>query len=77
MINSFVFSQDIPLMTNILYEMITTLHDKILNPIYLYLFHNDTLAEKNSLNGHFNKPSLNKWKEVCHFFCQVKSSCRK
>ena len=32
------------------------MHEKMLNAIYLYLFHNDTLAENNSLNGHSNEP---------------------
>ena len=56
MVNSFVFSLNIPVMINILSEMIKILHEKILNVIYLYRFHNDTLAENNSLNGHFNEP---------------------
>ena len=34
--------------------MIYILHEKMLNAIYLY--HNDTLAENNSLNGHSNEP---------------------
>ena len=45
MANLFVFSLDIPVMTNILYEMIKILHEKMLTLIYLYWFHNDTLAE--------------------------------
>ena len=36
MINIFVFSLDIPVMINILYEMIKILHEKMLNAIYLY-----------------------------------------
>ena len=59
MVNSFVFSLDIPVMINILYEMIKILHEKMLNAIYLYWFHNDTLAENNSLNGHSNQPWIN------------------
>ena len=59
MVNSFVFSLDIPVMINILYEMIKILHEKMLNAIYLYWFHNDTLAENNSLNGHSNEPWIN------------------
>ena len=59
MVNAFVFSLDIPVLINILYEMIKILHEKILNAIYLYWFHNDTLAENNSLNGHSNEP----WRE--------------
>ena len=59
MINSFVFSLDIPLINNILYEMITILNEKMLNAIYLYWFHNDILAENNFLNGHSNEPWLN------------------
>ena len=34
MVNSFVFSLDIPVMINILYKMIKILHKKILNAIY-------------------------------------------
>ena len=59
MVNSFLFSLDIPAMINILYEMIDILHEKILNAIYLHWFHNDTLAEKNSLNGHSKKAWIN------------------
>ena len=59
MVNAFVFSLDIPAMINILYEMIKILHVKMLNAIYLYWFHNDTLAENNSLNGHSNEPWIN------------------
>ena len=36
-------------MINILYKMIKILHEKMLNAIYLYWFHNDKLAESNSL----------------------------
>ena len=43
-------------MITILYEMIKILHEKNLNAIHLYLFHNDALAENNSLNGHSNEP---------------------
>ena len=43
-------------MINILCETIKILQEKILNAIYLYSFHNDTLAENNSLNGHSNEP---------------------
>ena len=46
-------------MINILYEMIKILHKKMLNAICLYWFHNDTLAENNSLNGHSNQPLIN------------------
>ena len=56
MVNSFIFSLDIPVMINILYEMIKILHERMLNAIYLHRFHNDTLAENNSLNGHCNEP---------------------
>ena len=59
MVNAFVFSFDIPVMINILYEMIKILRAKMLNAIYLYWFHNDALAENNSLNGHFNEPWIN------------------
>ena len=43
----------------ILYEMIKILHEKMLNAIYLYWFHNDTLAENKSLNGYSKKPWIN------------------
>ena len=56
MVNSFVFSLDIPVMIHISYETIKVLREKMLNAIYLYWFHNDTLAENNSLNGHSNEP---------------------
>ena len=59
MVNSFVFSLNIPVMINILYEMIAILHEKILNLIDLYWFLNDTLAENNSLYGHSNEPWIN------------------
>ena len=59
MVNSFVFLFDIPVMINILYKMIKILHEKMLNAIYLYWFHNGTLAEDDSLNGHSNKPWIN------------------
>ena len=59
MVNSFVLSLDIPVMINILYEMIEILHEKMLNVIYLHWFHNDTLAENNLLNGHSNQPWIN------------------
>ena len=53
------FSLDIPVMITILYEMIKILHEEMLNAIYLYWFHNDTLAKNNSLNGHSNQPWIN------------------
>ena len=56
MVNLFVFSLDIPVTINTLYEMTKILHEKVLSAIHLYLFHNDTLAENNALNGHSNKP---------------------
>ena len=55
MVNSLVFSLDIAIMMNILYKIIKILHEKMLNAIYLYLFHNDTLVENNSKNGHSNE----------------------
>ena len=42
-------------MIKILYEMIKIMDKKMLSAIYLYCFHNDTLAENNSLNGHSNE----------------------
>ena len=60
MVNLFVSSLDIPVMMNILNEMMKkSLHEKMLNAIYLYWFHNDTWEENNSLNGHSNKPWTN------------------
>ena len=46
--------------TVILHKMITILHEKILNGIYLYWFHNDTLAENNPPNDHSNEPWINR-----------------
>ena len=59
MVKQFVFSLDIPVTINILYEMIKILPEKTLNTIYLYWFYNDTLADYNSLNGHSNQPWIN------------------
>ena len=59
MVNLFVVSLDIPVMVNILYEMIKILLEKMLNAIYLYWFHNDTTEENTSLNVHFNEPWIN------------------
>ena len=59
MVNTFVFSLDIPVATNILYEMIKILHENMLNAIYLYWFYNDPSAENNSLNGHSNEHWIN------------------
>ena len=36
--------------------MIKILHEKMLNSIYLYRFHNDALVENNSLNDYSNEP---------------------
>ena len=49
MVNLFVLALDIPVIINILYEMIKILYNKILNTIYLNQFHNDTSEENNSL----------------------------
>ena len=49
MVNSFVFTLDIPVMFEIV-------HGKLLNIMYLYWFHNDTSNKNNSLNGHSNEP---------------------
>ena len=43
-------------MINVLYEIFKILGEKMLNVIHLYWFHNDALAENNSLNGHSNEP---------------------
>ena len=56
MVNLFVFSLDNPVMINILYKVIKTLQEKMLNAIFLYWFHNGTSEENNSLNGHSNEP---------------------
>ena len=58
-------------MINILYEMIKILHEKMWNTIYLYWFHNNTLAVNNSPNGHSNKLWINKGSP--YLMCQVKS----
>ena len=55
MVNSLVLPSDIAVMVNILYEIIKPLHEKMLNAIYLYWFHNDTSVENNSLNGYSNE----------------------
>ena len=59
MFNSFVLSLDAPVMINILDEIITIMHENMLNAIYLYWFYNDTLAENNSLKGHSNETRIN------------------
>ena len=59
MINWFVILLDIYVMINVLYEMIKILHEKMLNAIYFYWFHNDTSEKNNSLNGHSNEPWIN------------------
>ena len=62
MVNSCVFSVDIPVTINILYKVIKILHEKMLNVIYFYWFHSDTLVENNALNGHSNQPWTNEWR---------------
>ena len=64
MVDSLLLSLNIPVMINILYEMIKIMHEKMLNAIYLYWFHNDTLAENSSLNGHSNEPGKNGYRFV-------------
>ena len=59
MVNLFAFSLDVPVMINILYEMIKIVHEKMLNAIYLYWLHNNTSEENKSLNGHSNDPWAN------------------
>ena len=59
MVNLFVCSLDIPVMINVLYEIIKFLQEEMLNAIYLYWSHYDILAENNSLNGHSNQPWIN------------------
>ena len=65
MVNLFVFSLDNPVMINILYKVIKTLQEKMLNAIFLYWFHNGTSEKNNSLNGHSNEPfiPMNLWKQ--------------
>ena len=41
MVNSFVFSLDIPATINTLYEKIETLHEKILNALYAIMMQNN------------------------------------
>ena len=55
MVNSFLVSSEVTLMINILYEIIKILHEKMLNAIYLYWFHDNTSKKNNSLNGHSNE----------------------
>ena len=55
MVISFLVSLEIPVMIDILYEMIKILHEKMSNGIYLYWFHKDTLEKNNSLNIHSNE----------------------
>ena len=52
-----MFTVDV--MINILYAIIKILHEKMLNAIYLYWFHNDVSEENNSLNGHSSEPWIN------------------
>ena len=59
MVNSFLASLEIPAMINILYKMIKTLHEKMLNTIYLYWVHNDTSEKNSSLNSYSNNPWIN------------------
>ena len=59
MVNLILVSLEIPVVINILYEMIKILHKKMLNAMYLYWFHNDTSEKNNSLNGHSNEPWIN------------------
>ena len=59
MVNSFAFSLDIPVMINTLYKMIKIMLEKILNAMYLYWLHNNTLAENNSIYGYSNKLWIN------------------
>ena len=56
MIDLFVFSLNIPAMITISCKMIKIVDEKMFNVTAFYWFHNDTLAENNSLNGHSNEP---------------------
>ena len=60
MVNSFVVSLDITVTINILQETIKVFLEKTLESINLHWFHNDVSEENNSLNGHSNKPRINK-----------------
>ena len=59
MVDSFIYSLGIPVMIKILYKLIKTLHEKMLNAMHLHWFHNDVSKENNSLNGHSNEPWIN------------------
>ena len=56
-----MFRHDIPYMANQFFSldipvMIKIPHEKMLNAIFLYWFHIDTIAENNSINGHLDEP---------------------
>ena len=75
MINSFIFSLDIPVVIYILYEMIEILREKMLKAIYLYWFPNDTLAENNALNGHSSKrQTTNSWAKLITWIKKSRNS---
>ena len=58
-VNSFVFSLDIPVIFYILHEIVKILHQKMINVKYLDWFHNDASEKNNSLSGHSNEPRIN------------------
>ena len=59
MVNSFLFSLEIPVIISILYEIIKVMYEKVVNAIYSYCFHNNSSEKNNLLNGHSNKPWIN------------------
>ena len=54
-----VFSLYITIMINILHEIITILHEKLLKVIYFYWLHNDASEENSTLNDRSNGPRIN------------------
>ena len=58
-VTSFVVLLDLPVMINILYEMIKILNKKMLNAISLYWLLNVRSEENNIINGYSNEPWIN------------------
>ena len=56
MVKYFLFSLEIPVMVEILYEMIKILNKKMSNGIYLHWFQNYTSQKNNLVNGQPNDP---------------------
>ena len=75
LINSFVvchLSLDITVMINILWKIIKIMHKKMLKAINFYWFENNT-SERNNFTKWLFQRTSNKWIEVCHTSCQIKS----